>query len=115
MTNRVTMPNSSSIWATSGSISNTNSFDYIFSSSAKPYRCTINFKPQEKGLYYLEVVPQAGDIKVNNNYEARLFINFNVADKHHDLLAKFLGGQAYLNAIAYLDAKGFGIYGFHVN
>jgi len=113
--NRAIQPNPSSIWTTSGSISTSNSYNYIFNSSIKPYRCNINFKPQEKGIYYYEVVTQAGDFKINNTFEARLFVNFDVTDKHLNLIPTALGGQSLIDAINQADRDGFGFYVFRVN
>jgi hypothetical protein len=102
-------------WTTRGRISPTNTYSFEFTQNAKPYGVVINFKPTEKGIYYLEVVSQAGQLEINNSYEARLFVNFNVLDKHLTLAAPYLGGQAWLDNAALKDAEGFGKYVFRVN
>ncbi len=104
-------------WTTKGSISGTNKFDFMFDKTAKPYGVTIHFKPPQKGLYYLEMVSQAGDIKINNSYEARLFVNFDVPDKHFNILSiisPYFGGQTFYDAFIQRDAQGFGTYFFRV-
>ena len=98
-------------WVTKGSISLTNSFDFEFNKDVKPYGVNINFKPSEKGIYYLEVVSQAGQLKFNNSYEARLVVNFNVPDKHIQLAAPFLG-TAWTNEAM---TREFGVYVFRIN
>ncbi len=98
-------------WTTKGIISTTNPFDFEFNNDAKPYGVNINFKPIEKGIYYLEVVSQAGQLKINNSYEARLIVDFNVPDKHISLATPYLG-SAWTNEAM---TREFGIYVFRVN
>jgi hypothetical protein len=108
---RATLINQPAYWVTKGSISPTNSFDFEFSNNLKPYGVIINFKPAEKGIYYLEVVSQAGQLKTNNSYEARLIVNFNVPDKHINLASPYLGTEWTNEAMT----REFGIYVFRVN
>ena len=115
ISNRALQPNPSSIWTSNGSISTTNSYNYLFNLAVKPYQCTINFKPQEKGIYYFEVVTQPGDFKINASFEARLYVNFDVPDKHLHLIPAALGGQSLVNAINEAESEGFGFYVFRVN
>jgi len=110
-TGRATLINQPAYWVTKGSISSTNSFDFEFNKDLKPYGVNINFKPSEKGIYYLEVVSQAGQLKINNSYEARLIVNFNVPDKHIQLASQFLG-SAWANEAMIRE---FGVYVFRVN
>lgn len=98
-------------WTTKGNISPTNSYDFEFSNNAKPYGVNINFKPSEKGIYYLEVVSQAGQLKINNSYEARLIVTFSVPDKHINLATPYLG-SAWANEAM---TREYGIYVFRVN
>ena len=109
--NRGPSVNSSSYWTTYGSISPTNIFNFQFEKSAKPYGVIINFKPQERGIYFLQVVPQAGQLKINNSYESRLIVNFNVADKHVGLASPFFD-SAWTNEVMTSE---FGTYIFRVN
>ena len=91
---------------------------YVLKNNAKPYEVVINFKPEEKGLYYLEVVPQPGVLRINNNYEANLLVNFGVTNKHYNILgiiSPYFGGQPFYDAYIQLDAEGFGAYFFRVN
>ena len=112
--NRVIRIDPPQFWTTQGSISPTNSYDFEFNKNAKPYGVTIHLKPQEKGIYYLEVVSQAGQLKINNKYEARLYVNFNVPDKHLNLCLPFFG-QVWVDAGNQHINEGFGIYVFRVN
>ena len=106
-----TLINQPAYWVTKGSISPTNSFDFEFNNNAKPYGVNINFKPPEKGIYYLEVISQAGQLKINNSSEARLIVNFNVPDKHIQLASQFLGSAWGNEAMT----REFGVYVFRVN
>ena len=83
-------------WTTDGTINQMNSFSFEFSNRIKPYSLKINFKPVEKGIYHVEVASQPGDLAVNNKYEARLVIDFDVPDRHINLAAPFYG-QAWAN------------------
>jgi hypothetical protein len=90
---------------------------YVCNTNQKPYEVKINFKPQTKGLYYLEIIGQPGQFKINNNYNARLFINFNVPNKHYNILSiisPFAGGQSFYDAAIQSDNEGFGVYFFRV-
>ena len=111
MPGRAFLINQPAYWTTKGNISPTNSFDFEFNTNSKPYGVIINFKPPEKGIYYLEVISQAGQLKFNNSYEARLIVNFNVPDKHIQLAAPFLG-TAWTNEAM---TREFGVYVFRVN
>ncbi len=113
--NRTSLVNSSSYWTTYGSISPTNIFDFQFEKDTKPYGVVIYFKPPQKGIYYLEVVSQAGQLRINNTYESRLYVNFKVPNKHLNLASQFLGGQIWLDNAILKDSEGFGKYVFRVN
>lgn len=110
-TGRAVLITQPAYWVTKGSISPTNLFDFEFSNGAKPYGVNINFKPPEKGIYYLEVVSQAGQLKINNSYEARLIVDFNVPDKHISLATPYLGAAWTTEAMT----REFGIYVFRLN
>ncbi|MBC7867905.1 MAG: hypothetical protein H7X88_10275 [Gloeobacteraceae cyanobacterium ES-bin-316] len=104
------------IWTSVGSMEG--NLSYVLKNSFKPYEIVINFKPTEKGLYYLEVVPQPGVLRINNNYEANLLVNFGVTNKHYNILgiiSPFFGGQAFYDAFIERDVEGFGAYFFRVN
>lgn len=111
---KTTLANTTMYWTTKGSISSNNKLNFEFDRAAKPYGVTIYFKPPKKGLYYFEGVSQAGDIKINNAYEARLFVNFAVPDKHLHLIAPLFGGQAWLDEAVQHNQQGFGVYAFRV-
>ncbi len=94
-----------------------NSFNFSFSTT-KPYRIDIYFKPQQKGLYYLSVVSQPGHLIINNANRKLLFVNFDVPDKHYNILsliAPYFGGQPYYDAGFQRNAEGFGMYFFRVD
>ena len=101
-------------WTSYGTISPSNHFSFEFYKTSKPFGVTINFKPQQKGIYYLEVVSQAGQLQINSIYESRLYVNFNVPDNHFNLCLPFLG-QTWVNGANQSVAEGFGIYVFRVN
>ncbi len=102
-------------WLTKGN--REGSFFFVMNTNAKPYEVVLNIKPPEKGLYYLEVIAQPGVLKINNNYEANLLVNFNVPDKHFNILsliAPSFGGQPFYDAFVQRDMEGFGTYFFRV-
>ena len=73
------------IWTTKGNMEG--NLSYIVSTTTKPYEVIIACKPPQKGLYLIEIISQAGQFKINNNYEARLIVNFNVPNKHLNILS----------------------------
>ena len=84
-----------------------------FRKDFQPFISKFHLIPKEGGLFYLEVVGQPGRLKVNGNYEARLIVNFDVINKHHEMMSRYLGND-WLNGIRQLDAEGFGFYVFAV-
>ncbi len=108
--------NSPNIWITKGSREGNLSF--IANTNAKPYEVVVCFKPPVKGLFLIEIISQAGQFRINNNYEARLLVNFNVPNKHLNILsiiAPYFGGQPFYDAAIQKDNDGFGNYYFRVN
>jgi hypothetical protein len=105
------LANSNAYWVTKGKFIPL--YGYYLSTSNKPYELVINFKPQEKGIYYLDVVTQAGDLEINNNYSARLFVGFNVTNPHLELGVPFFG-QEFVSGYNENIARGFGVYAFRV-
>jgi hypothetical protein len=104
------------IWVSKGN--NEGDLSYVCNTNAKPFETHINFKPTERGLYRIDIISQAGQFRINNGYEARLLVNFNVPNKHFNILsivAPFFGGQQYYNAFIQKDNEGFGVYFFRVN
>ncbi len=104
------------IWVSKGSAEG--DLSYVCNTNQKPYEVIVNFKPQSRGLYYIEIINQAGQLKINNNYEARLIVDFNVPDKHLNILsiiAPYFGGQPFYNGIIQKNTEGFGVYFFRVN
>jgi hypothetical protein len=80
--------------------------------TAKPFRGTLNLVPRVKGLFYIEIIPQMGSFRVNNNFEGRFAVDFDVPDKHAALLAPYLNGWVQL--VQQRGIEGFGIYSFRV-
>ena len=109
--NKAILVNTNHYWTSYGTISPTNGFDFEFVKASKPFGVVINFKPSQKGIYYLEVVSQAGQLKINNAYESRLYVNFNVPDKHIYLASPYLGTDWTNEAMI----REFGVYVFRVN
>lgn len=104
------------IWTTKGNMEG--NLSYVVNTTTKPYEVIIACKPQQKGLYLIEIISQAGQFKINNNYEARLIVNFNVPNKHLNILsiaAPYFGGQPFYDAAIQKDNDGFGNYYFRVN
>ena len=105
--------NHSNYWTDAGP---SNGFFY-FNTTTKPYRSVIYFKPPQKGIYYIEVAPQPGDMKLNNQKQyVGLLVDFDVTNRHLDIVAPHTtDGQGWLNAVANHNARGFGSYAFRVN
>lgn len=99
-------------FANPGSLSNTGTTVFL-TTNAKPFKAILNLIPKVKGLFYIEIISQAGRIKVNNNYEARLYVNFDVINKHNNMLINVFG-PAYQTVLNDLEAMGFGRYAFYV-
>jgi len=81
--------------------------------NSKPFRSVLNLIPQVKGLFYVEIAPQAGAFKVNNNFDGLFTVDFNVNDKHANIIAPFL--TSWEQVVAERGNQGFGIYCFRVN
>ncbi len=111
ITNRAILLQQPLYWTSKGAISPTNAVNFEYTTNSSPYGVDINFKPQEKGIYYLEVLSQAGQIKLNNVYDARLIVNFNVPDQHLHLATPFFGSAWTNNA----QTREPGTYVFRVN
>ena len=104
------------IWTINGNLEG--NFSYVVNSNTKPYEVVIACKPPMKGLYLIEIISQSGQLKINNNYEAKLIVNFNVPNKHLNILSivsPYFGGQQFYDAAVQKDNDGFGNYYFRVN
>lgn len=102
-------------WASAGSISS--SITVTLKKTNKPYEVVLHYKFKEKGLYLFEIVPQPGKLNLNNNTTCYTVINFDVPDKHFNILsiiAPHFSGQAYYDAFVEQDSNGFGVYFFRV-
>lgn len=88
----------------------------VYFTRQKPYRSVLNFVPKAKGIYYIEIINQAGVLKLNNgDVKARLVVNFDVPDKHFDLITKYHSlPNDKLVVLQQRDAEGFGTYAFEV-
>lgn len=103
------------IWMSKGSMEG--NLSYVCNTDQKPFETIINCIPQEKGLYYIEIINQAGQFKINNNYEARLLVNFNTPNKHLNILSiitPYFGGQSFYDGVIQKETEGFGVYFFRV-
>ena len=87
-------------------------FTPYFKNDTKPYRCVLNILPQTKGLFYIEIVAQPGAFKINNNFEGLFKLDFNVSNKHANLIAPYLTSWEYV--VEQRGREGFGIYCFRV-
>jgi hypothetical protein len=105
---------SPNVWVSAGSTEG--QLGYVLKNNAKPYEVIINVSPKEKGMYYLEIIPQPGTLKIND-IETNLLVGFNVPDYHYNILgiiAPYFGGQIYYDAIIQSNNEGFGVYFFRV-
>ena len=103
----------SEVWTSIGNIEN--DLSYVMKNSSKPFEVIINFKPSQKGLYYFEIIPQPGTLRINGNGERNLIVNFAAADKHLTLVSGYFGGQIWLDEANNRNSQGFGVYAFKVN
>jgi hypothetical protein len=101
---------SNSIFVTDGLLRTANAV-YV-SDQRKPFTSTLHIVPPGKGLYSLEVIPQADRIAVNKNFVGGLIVNFAVKNKHWDFLEPYFPGYAV--GAANVDSTGFGWYCFKV-
>jgi hypothetical protein len=79
----------------------------------RPFISTLQLIPKVKGLFFIEIISQPGRIKVNDEYETNLFVNFDVANKHHNMLVGVFG-PSYQQVLNSLESEGFGRYAFYV-
>jgi hypothetical protein len=101
---------SNNIFVTDGVL---HSFYAVYvSNQRKPFTSSLHIVPPAKGLYSLEVTPQADRIAVNRNLAGGLIVNFAVKNKHWDLLDRYFPG--YAAAAANVDSTGYGWYCFKV-
>ena len=98
-------------WTTKGNMNSPNGGDFEFSKGTKPHSVDICFKPQTKGIYFVEVLSQAGIIMVNNGYDGSIVVGFNVPNKHIELASPYFG-NAWANEAQTREP---GIYVFRVN
>lgn len=83
------------------------------SKNNKPFTATLNIIPPTKGLYYVQVTPQPGIIRVNNSFVGGLRVNFDVVDKHWIMYNNYIPG--FYPAVTQFDNDGYGYYCFKVN
>jgi hypothetical protein len=89
--------------------------------TSRPYRAIVNFIPPQKGVYFIEILPQPGKLNVNNDIYLGLNVNFNVTNKHWNTLAYYYSVyfnadmNALLASLSQRDTEGYGYYGFKVN
>jgi hypothetical protein len=97
------------IFATEGA---TDGYSVYTRTGARPYRSIIHLVPPEKGMYYVQIVPQPGKGVVNKTVNIAPIVNFAVPDKHWNLYETHVPG--FINAVSPLDADGYGWYIFRV-
>jgi len=86
--------------------------------TVKPFRSLLNLIPPYKGLYYIEITPQPGSLKINNSFEAGLAVNFAVTDKHWVENAAYFNGPNqpdFITSVTQANEDGYGFYVFRVN
>ena len=110
-----------SILVTDGYISPNGAAVYL-SNSNKPFTATINLIPPTKGVYTFEIVSQPGRLMINNsNIPIGLKVNFDVADKHWNMIAYYYNiyfntnVNEFLASVQQRNSEGYGYYGFKVN
>ena len=82
------------------------------STAAKPYEAILNLVPPTKGVYYFQVTPQPGAIKINNSYEAGLRVNIATPDKHWLMYNNYFPG--FYPGVTQFDNNGYAYYCFRV-
>jgi hypothetical protein len=102
---------SNNIFVTAGRIGTSNSIVYV-SDQRKPFTSVLHLVPPGKGLYAMQVIPQADWIKVNKDFTGGLVVNFNMKNKNWDFLDPYFPG--YAAGAAEVDSRGYGWYCFKV-
>jgi hypothetical protein len=99
-------------WTSTG---NNTRFFFQFRTNPAPYKVKIHIKPQERGIYYLEVLTQPGKLRANNNaYRAGVVMGFEVNDPHLDILLPYSGFDVIVATMYEQIARGVGYYAFRV-
>jgi hypothetical protein len=93
----------STIYVTDG---NTDGTQVNVSRNAKPFTATLNIVPPSKGIYYVQITPQPGTIKVNGSYEAGLRVNFGVTDKHWIMMSYYYNQYLNVDVNAFITNNG---------
>ncbi len=113
--------NNNAVVITDGYLS-ANAAAVYLSNGNKPYTATINLIPPTKGIYTLSIVPQPGALRINNsNVPIGLKVNFDVTDKHWNMIAYYYNTyfntdtNTFLGQLQDLNNEGYGYYGFRVN
>ncbi len=93
----------------------------VYNTTTTPFTSVLNIVPPTKGVYYVSITPQPGHLRANNSYNANLIVNYDVPNKHWNMLAyyynKFYGTNIndFLASAQATDNDGYGYYGFRVN
>lgn len=110
-----------SVYISDGHLSANGASVYL-SNANKPYTATLNLIPPTKGIYTLSIVPQPGTLRINNsNVPIGLKVNFDVTDKHWNMLAYYYStyfntsSGDFLTSVQQNNTDGYGVYGFRVN
>lgn len=110
--------NTSAFFVTKGSY---NGGAVFVSTTNNPYVSVLNIVPPEKGVYYIEILPQPGKLKINSNDYFGLKVNFNIPDKHWNMIAYYYNiyfntnVNEFLASVQQRNSEGYGYYGFRVN
>jgi hypothetical protein len=88
-----------------------NDFQVHISHNSKPYTATLNFVSAAEGLFYIEIIPDEV-MRVNDSFYTRLIVNFEVTDKHLEIVDPYFPG--FSNA-SFTDSIGYGRYAFRVD
>ena len=99
------------IVVSAGSLS-PHSMSSVYTTTTTPFRSVLNLIPPTKGLYYVQTIK--GALKVNDQYQAFLKVNFEVLDKHWPIANSFFPGYDTSPEILSQEADGNAIYWFRV-
>lgn len=83
-------------WITRGGISNSGMVAYYMETATKPFGLTVNILPSERGIYMITILSQLGRLNINNNYRAKLLVDFDVPSRNIDLARPYLD-DAWVN------------------
>lgn len=93
-------------WAGPGQVSASNTTTFLLRSATKPYQLDLHFTPDKKGLYFIGITGQMGQLRANNGFAARILVAFDLANRNTGWAEPFLG-SSWANDVRFREAGGY--------